>query len=160
MVTSSKLKHTAYTTLVRPILEYSATAWDPYTQKNIRQLEQVQRNAARFISHNYDRTPGTVTNLLQELNLDSLEQRRKQQRLSMMYKIVNELVDINQDRYLQKAQTRTRGSHSSKFQTISTRTDTFKYSFFPRTIVDWNSLPNNILESPSLSTFKERLKHD
>ena len=29
---------------------------------------------------------------------------------------------------------------TSTFTTISTRTDPYKYSFFPRTICDWNSL--------------------
>ena len=33
-----------------------------------------------------------------------------------------------------------RSSDASTFTTISTRTDPYKYSFFPRTICDWNSL--------------------
>jgi len=38
-VSSVKLKTTAYTSLVRPIMDYGTTAWDPYTNKNITKLE-------------------------------------------------------------------------------------------------------------------------
>ena len=42
-------KNLAYLSLVRPHLEYAAAAWDPYTSKDIQQLERVQRRAARFV---------------------------------------------------------------------------------------------------------------
>ena len=37
------IKTTAYTTLVRPLLEYSSSVWDPHTQIRINQIEMVQR---------------------------------------------------------------------------------------------------------------------
>jgi hypothetical protein len=47
---------TAYTTLVRPSIEYASSVWDPYTRNNIHQLEAIQRRAARFVCNNfYDR---------------------------------------------------------------------------------------------------------
>jgi len=46
---------------------------------------------------------------------------------------------------LTTAQQCTSGSHSLKFVTISTWMDTLKYSFFPRTITDWNQLDANIV---------------
>ena len=42
-----------YTSLVQPVVEYAATAWDPYTARNIQQLEAVQRRAARFVTGDY-----------------------------------------------------------------------------------------------------------
>ena len=36
------IKAQCYQTLVRPILEYAGTAWDPHTKTNINQLEAVQ----------------------------------------------------------------------------------------------------------------------
>jgi len=39
---------TAYLSLVRPLLEYAAAAWDPYRLRDINCLEMVQRRAARF----------------------------------------------------------------------------------------------------------------
>jgi len=48
-------------------MDYGTTAWDPYTNKNITKLEAIQRSAARYITRNYERTPGTVTKLLKQL---------------------------------------------------------------------------------------------
>ena len=154
---SDKVKLTAYTALVRPILEYGAAAWDPYTKKSTKQLEMVQRSAVRWVGNNYEREPGTVTALLDQYKLCTLESRRKNMRLCMMYKIVHEEVDIPKEVYLKSAQRRTRGSHEHKYQTISARTDVYKYSFFPRTVTDWDSLDPDIAESSSLTQFKGRL---
>ena len=43
----SHTKAQSYQSLVRPILEYALTVWDPYTQTNINRLEAVQRRATR-----------------------------------------------------------------------------------------------------------------
>jgi hypothetical protein len=43
------VKVQVYTTLVRPVLEYASTVWDPYTLQQIYALERVQRQAARFV---------------------------------------------------------------------------------------------------------------
>jgi hypothetical protein len=42
---NSNTKSLAYMSLVRPILEYGATCWDPYTNK------WVQKKAAKFAHH-------------------------------------------------------------------------------------------------------------
>ena len=41
-------KSLAYTSLVRPILEYGAAWWDPYRECQIRTLDRVQNQAAKF----------------------------------------------------------------------------------------------------------------
>jgi hypothetical protein len=38
----------AYTSLVRPILEYGAACWDPYRECQISALDRVQNKAAKF----------------------------------------------------------------------------------------------------------------
>jgi hypothetical protein len=45
---NSITKSLAYTTLVRPILEYGAACWDPYREGQIHALYRVQRKAAKF----------------------------------------------------------------------------------------------------------------
>jgi len=42
--------------------------------------------------------------------------------------------------------------------TISTRTDVLKYSY-PRTVVDWNHLDEDIVSAPTVPSFNERLRN-
>jgi hypothetical protein len=56
-----EVKRNAYTTLVRPSVEYASAVWDPYTRNQTNQLEQVQRRAAKFVNNNfYNREPEGV----------------------------------------------------------------------------------------------------
>lgn len=55
-------------------------------------LERVQRKAARFVTGNYDRTT-SVTEMLQDLQWDTLETMRRHARLSTMYKMCHGLLD-------------------------------------------------------------------
>ena len=82
------MKETAYTTLVRPKLQYDCSTWDPHYQKDKAAIEGVLRKAARFVTGNYDRT-ASVTGMLQNLKWGTLETMRIHIRLSVMYKVGN-----------------------------------------------------------------------
>ena len=45
---NSNTKSLAYTSLVRPILEYGAACWDPYMEVQITVLDRVQKEGAKF----------------------------------------------------------------------------------------------------------------
>ena len=120
-----KVKNLTYTSLVRPVVEYSSPVWDPYKKQHITQVEQVQRKAARFVFNDYkDRSPGAVSNLIKSLEWENLELRRKKARLTMLYKINWGLVEVPKDN-LTISDRRTRGKH--KFRQISTNKDFCKY---------------------------------
>ena len=47
------VREAAYKGLVRPILEYGCSVWDPHYEGLIDDLEKVQKRAARFVTWNY-----------------------------------------------------------------------------------------------------------
>ena len=95
-----KVKSVTYTKMVRPTLEYASAFWDLHKQKYIRLLEKVQCRAAGYVTNNCtDRSPGTVTSMLEYLKWTSLEHRRQQIRLGMLHKFNNGLVDINPESF-------------------------------------------------------------
>jgi len=157
-----EVKSQAYMTLVRPILEYACAAWDPHCQKHIDKLEKVQRKAARFALNCQSRTPGSVSQAVENLEWLPLATRRKNKRLRILYKTISGLNDtitipahISLKRNMETI--RTRNSHTQKFIQPRTRTDIYKNSFFPRTVTQWNSLPNSIINSLNLESFSSRL---
>ena len=153
-----KIKKQAYHALVRPHLEYASSVWDPHVQKQINDIEAVQRRAARFVKRCYDRTPGTVTTILNELEWPTLQQRRKEARLTMMYKTMNGQISMGLPPYLIPKERQTRQYHPKKFISIASNTNTYKNSFIVRTIADWNELPANVIDQASIETFKAALK--
>ena len=148
-------KDTAYKTFVRPIVEYAATAWAPSTDKANDKIDMVQRRAARFVKNDYGRT-SSVTEMMSNLGWDTLQKRRDLARLSMMYRIVHELVDIPVESYLIPLTSMTRG-HDSRFHQIRTSNTIYQYSFFPRTIILWNQLPQTAVSQTTLEAFQNQL---
>ena len=58
---SIKLNIRNYKVFVRPLLEYAASVWDPYSHKNIAKIEAVQRRAAHFVLNRGLGTPQVST---------------------------------------------------------------------------------------------------
>ena len=138
---------------MRPQVEYSATVWDPYQRKWIHKVEMVQRRAARWVLHRYHNT-SSVTNMINILGWTTLEQRRLNARLVMMYKIAHGLVAVNPHSYLIPVTRLTRFNHPLSYIQPRARTDAFKFSYFPRTVVAWNALPATIVCTGSLGAFR------
>ena len=152
------VKQQMYFALVRPLLEYASSVWDPHTTSDIQKLEMVQRRAARFVLGNYRKTPGTVTDILQQLEWPTLEQRRKEARSINMFKIQHATIAIPLPDYVQKqTASNTRQYHPSRFRVMGPKTNVYKYSFFPRTILEWNSLPVSLYSIHDLDNFKTAL---
>ena len=120
----------------------------------------VQRRAARFVSNNYKKSEGTVTDLLSKLNWQSLGERRKNARLTTMYRIRNQDIAVPLLDYIQRPKaSQTRQHHASKFCVLAPQSNVYKFNFFPRTILDWNALPSSVLDCNKLDSFKTGLNN-
>ena len=147
-----KTKHLAYTTLVRPILEYASIIWDPQTATNIHKLEMVQRRSARHIMHNYTRH-ASVTTMLQHLNLPTLQQRRQHFKIIMLYRIRHQLANIPTATYI------TPSTRNTQHYILHyARKLVFQTSFFPSTIKIWNNLQPVITNSITIPQLRKALQ--
>jgi hypothetical protein len=74
-------------------MEYGATIWNPYLKGGIVKLERIQNRAIRFAKKDYKgRETGAITKMREDLELETLEERRFSLRLILMYKVVEGLV--------------------------------------------------------------------
>ena len=137
-------------------LEYCASAWNPYQKKYEQNIEMVQHRTARSTLNRYQNT-SSVTSMLDELSRETLKSRRIKPQLTTLYKIQHNLIDVEASKYLTKRSTTVRSTHSSQLNLYQPSSDQFKFSFFPRTIIHWNSLPASVAEAPSLAQFKKEL---
>ena len=154
-IQNQKLKEVAYKGIVRPILEYCAPVWDPYHKKYIGQLDMVQRRAARFVLGRYHNT-SSVSEMLNQLQWESLEHRRKVACLVMFYKIQHSIVAIQMPSVVSIPE-RPRPGHPHQFQVPFCSTEAYRQSFFPKCIRLWNALPVSIAYQSSLPLFKTAL---
>jgi hypothetical protein len=171
----TECRRLAYIALVRSTLEYGAAVWDPYLQQDINRLERIQRLAARFITGDYkSRDPGCIGRMLDLLKLPPLEERRRQLRLTTLYKVANGLIPaLPADLFLTPASrdrrrvkptlytgcvtqniiTRQANNNNRCFKIPPSRTEPYRHSFFVRTIVEWNSLEDAVVQLPSPNAF-------
>ena len=80
------MREVAYNGLARPILEYGSSVWVPHYEGLIDDLEKVQKRAARFLTRNYTYEKGSMTDILKKLKWESLQKRRKYNRIILFYK--------------------------------------------------------------------------
>ena len=146
-----------YTTYVRPLLEYCTQIWSPTLIKYIDLIENVRRSFTRKIP--------VLTNLsyperLANLDIESLELRRLRFHLLMYYKIIRGFVRIQCDDFFEFSVNPylTRGNHFKLVMPI-VRNHNLSNMFACRCVGIWNSLPDNVVNSPSPISFKHALKN-
>lgn len=134
------VKLLCYQSYIRPKLEYACVVWDPYTKCNIDKLERIQRKAVRFIYSKFRRTD-SPSELMSANNIPLLQSRRRQLRLDFLSSLINHRFAIDPSLYLTPLSTRnTRHHQPNSLTPYFAKTDTYKFSFFPHTVSEWNSL--------------------
>lgn len=150
----SPLKILAFTTIIRPKLEYAAAIWDPHQKYLIQNIEAIQNRAARFAFSDYSSFT-SVTELKKRAALPPLFQRRKIARLALFYKFYH--ATPSSIYITPRPHFSDRRSNSKQVQYPRPKTNTFAESFFIRTAKDWNALPDNIVSIRDTEAFKRSL---
>ena len=155
-----KLRELGYIFLVRSLLDYSGAIWDTTVDCESDKLEMVQHRAARWARG--AKGIVSVTLLLNKLNWQPLSDRRRDQRLSLFYKILHGDLNIPPESVeLRRIETRTRKAIKHNFVLKSVRGHD-QYSPFwkgpvARTLPVWNNLDKAVAEAGSFDLFKSRL---
>ena len=96
--------------------------------------------------------------MINHLNWESLEDRHDKASLHTFYKMFNNLTTIPYIQYVQLSTvTSIRYSHPFKLMPMLAKKNPLKYSFLSRTIPLWNQLPQDLVNSNSLISFKNKL---
>ena len=156
--TSSDAMLQLYLSLVRPHLDYAASIWSPYTNKDKTLLENVQKFALRMATRCWD---SSYQDLLELVNLPTLEQRRLEARLCLLYRIIHNLCYFDNSVFALSTFCSHRRFHPLflKHAHPFAHTNSYFYSFVPHTITLWNSLNTTTVTAPSLATFRNSLNY-
>ena len=135
-ISDTQVKKTLYLSWVRSGLEYTCQVWSPYTKRNIRTLEQVQRKATRFIVGK----ELSYNEKLKKLELLPLMYRREIVDIIFFYKCFKGTCELDISQYI-SFRVYTRNLRSTDNLTLNvpfSRTETFKNSYFIRICRLWN----------------------
>ena len=151
---------TIYKSFVRPHLDYGDILYDkPGNQNFENKIERVQYKACIAITGAIQGS--SKERLYDELGLISLKERRWYNKLIFFYKIVNGLLPKYLQSFLETYSQETyslRSQSSDKLKSIPCRTKTFKNTFFPYCIDEWNNLDKEIRNAKSLYKFRKFVK--
>ena len=145
-----------YTSFVRPHLEYANPVWSPHLRKHIKMLESVQERATKSVDSlkNLD-----YTERLQKLELPTLQFRRQRGDMIQVWKHFN-----SYDRATLSPNFRpiTRVTRTHPFQLTRNRPKdgargVQSNSFYYRVASSWNELDQNVVEAPTINSFKARI---
>ena len=144
-----------YKALVRPLLEYCSPVWNPILKTDSTEIEKVQRRATKLVK--------SLSNLeyderLYRLKLDSLNFRRRRADVIQVFRIVKGIDNIKTSQFFEfQKDERTRG-HNLKIFKTHCRCNIRANSFSQRTINDWNSLSQDMVDCKTVNSFKSALK--
>ena len=140
------------------ILEYGNVVWVGSPDCDLEKLDKVHIRAMKIITGATERS--NINAMYEDLGWVSLSCRCLMHRLTLFCKITNNmtpqyLADIvphtvgNRQIYNLRSRDNITHMHAQKQR--------YTKSFFPATIREWNSLPMEVRNSPTLCTFKARL---
>jgi hypothetical protein len=145
-----KLLRNLYVTFIRPFLEFAIPVWSPILKSDCDLIEKVQHRATKLVP--------SISNLsyedrLKALNLTTLVERRQRGDMIQLYKVMHGVDEFDRENRFQIVKNQVRG-HCFKYFKEITRLQQRENFFFNRSANLWNSLPSELVEAPTVNSFK------
>ena len=119
-----------YLSLVRPHLDYASAVWSPYLIKDKAALESVQKFACHMATTSWD---SSYQDLLDLVDLPTLECRRLETRLCLLYKIIYNLCYFDEGVFTLRTSLSHHVPHNLVLNHPFARINSYFYSFVPHT---------------------------
>ena len=142
-----------------PMIMHTITIMHPmacaYLVKDKNLLEGVQKFGLRLAAHQWD---SNYQDLLELFQVSTLEERRIELKLGLLFKIVHNLCHFPNPPELRGCRSNLRYHHALQLKLPLAHTNAYYYSFFPHTTSAWNSLDNPYIASTNYVAFKKYLR--
>ena len=142
-----------YTSLVRPHLEYGNIVWGPFYTEDRKSVERIQRRATKLVPELSNLPYGQR---LRQLDLPSMQHRRRRGDMIMTYKIMTGKVNMTPTEIFRLSSNSYR-SHQYKLAKKKCTKSTSLNAFSNRVVSDWNALPRDVVSANTTNGFKNKL---
>ena len=153
---------TVYKAYFQSKFDYGISVWGCTTQSNIQKIQRMQNRAARIITGCYDFINIRGIDLVNELNLQNITERRDYFLCNLMFKAIHGLAPTYlSDSIIMNADMNeysTRGAQNRNVYQPRPRIEKYKNSFLYKAGELWNALPVFVKESLDLEMFKRNYK--
>ena len=147
-----------YNAIVWLYFNYCCEVWDVFNETQFKRIQKLQNRAARIILNMSNEVDHSTA--LHALGWESLKTERKKAKAKIMYKILNKMGPKSLanlfSRKSEKTDYNLRGI-SSNLCLPKPRTNNMKNSFMYDGAKLWNSIPEDIRKSKSLSSFRNKI---
>ena len=150
-----------YMSFIRPCIEYADILFAGTYDSDLCKLDRLQVEAMRVVTGATARS--NIALLFHDLNWESLQVRREVHCQLMMYKILhglapNYLQDLVPDRIVNQEHRHLRSQANDLIRVPFARTESYRRSFIPFGIRQWNSLSREVRSLPSFEVFKRAIR--
>ena len=148
-----KIIMTLFNYLILPHLQYCVQFWSPALSKDVTRLEKIQARATKLIPE-IRHLP--YEDRLKNLGIRSLANRRIILDLVQTYKILHGVDNVEYSNYFTLNENCTR-NNGLKLSVLSHNTNILGNFYTRRVVKYWNKLPETVVSSENINTFKSRL---
>jgi len=148
-----------YTQYVRPHLEFSSPAWSPCAATDKEILEKVQRRAVGMISGLKGKS---YEEKLEELGLETLEERRHQNDMKQTFKILHGHDKVDKNTWFEMAASTGRVTRLAadplNLRIPAARLEVRKNFFSHRVTESWNQIPTEMKRAETTRSFRNQYR--